>query len=438
MKISPALRKYATVTYSVFLVLAVTAVIFWNSYSILSRFEKTTDALLLSKAGLAEEIFGILSIGYLSSPEVLQRKVIELSEREPDLSAIIVYERAGLEDGFRAIASTDMEDIGTLRSELPYFLAWDEAAGTAFLSSESGERFWNILKRIGEDEARQGLVFFRFSLAENDAFIREAIVRSYIFTFAALVLILLLLLHHLRFSRYAIHALELENVNRMKDDFISMASHELRSPMTVIRGYVDLLGEDDSDPEDRREYVRKIGETSERMSHLIDDLLNVSRLEQGRLPIEPVALDIRKVLAPLAEDYAVKAEEKGLIFEYEPTEVPAAYADPERVKQIVVNLLSNAVKYTAEGSIRMSIAEERDRIVITVADTGFGLSSEAMKKLFTKFYRVKNEKTAEVQGTGLGLWISREIARKMNGELGVESIEGVGSHFRLYLKKADS
>lgn len=436
MKSSPTVRKYSVLAYAVFLVSAVTAVIFLNSYSVLRRFERTTDALLLSKAGLAEEVFGVLASGYLDSPEVLQGRVSELASREEGLSAVVVYERDRGGDGFRAVASTDPEDIGTLRSEFPYMLAWDEEAGTAFLSTEGGERFWNIIKRIGTGGSRQGLVFFRFSLAENDAFVRDAIVRSYGFTAVALLFVIILLVQHLRFSRYAIHALELESVNRMKDDFISMASHELKSPMTVIRGYADLLAEDPP-AEDRKEYVGKIAVTAERLSVLVNDLLDVSRLEQGRLPINTAAMDIGDVLAPLAEDYAVAAREKGLGFVYNPAVLPKVNADPDRVKQILVNLLSNAVKYTSTGSVRVGAVEERDRIVITVADTGFGISSEDMKKLFGKFNRVRTEKTAEIQGTGLGLWIAREMARKMGGELAAESIEGVGSHFRLYLRKAD-
>lgn len=437
MKITGSFGKYSTVGYSVFLVMAVTGVIFWNSYSILDRFEKTTEALLLSKAGLAEEVFGILSSGYLQSPDVLQGKVNELAVRESDLSAIVVYERTERpEDGFRVIASTDSEDIGVIRSDLPHMLAWEEEAGSAFLTNDGKDRYWNIIKRIdGGDGERKGLVFFRFSLVENDAFVRNAVIRAYVMTFFTLVLVFLLLAHHLRFSRYAIHALELEEVNRMKDDFISMASHELRSPMTVIRGYADLLSADPK-PEERREYVEKIATTAERLSLLVDDLLEVSRLEEGHFPIDLVAMDLDGIVKPLAEDYALTAGKKGLGFAYDPADIPKVYADPERVKQILVNLLSNAVKYTVEGAVRISVAEDRHRVIVTVADSGLGISSEDLQKLFTKFHRVQNAKTERIQGTGLGLWIAREIARRMGGDLGVESIEGVGSHFRLYLKKA--
>ena len=111
-------------------------------------------------------------------------------------------------------------------------------------------------------------------------------------------------------------------------------------------------------------------------------------------------------------------------------------ADPDRVKQILVNVLSNAVKYTPKGTVEVTVTDERDTVSVTVADSGLGISAEDMEHLFSKFYRVRNAETERISGTGLGLWIAREIARKMGGDLTAESIHGVGSHFTLHLKKA--
>jgi signal transduction histidine kinase len=130
------------------------------------------------------------------------------------------------------------------------------------------------------------------------------------------------------------------------------------------------------------------------------------------------------------------ADKKGLELKNSLTPVAAASADPERVKQIIMNLVSNAIKYTAKGTVEIMGKEDAKFIYITVVDTGFGISSDNMKNLFSKFYRVKTADTEKIAGTGLGLWISREIARKMEGDIEVESIEGVGSHFTLKLKKA--
>lgn len=434
-------KKNPTVVYSVFLVLAVTAAIFWNSYYALSRFEKSTGELIVSKAALAEKVFGVLSADLLVSPETLQAKIDQLKSEADDISAIIVLKRSDDHEGFSTIASTDPGDVGSVRSEIPYLLAWSEEAGTAFVSNQNGDRYWNVIKSVRTpDGEKKGLVFFQLSLQGSDAFAESVIRQVYVAAFAALFLVLLLLLNHLRFSRYALRAVRLEEVDRMKDDFISMASHELKSPITILRGYADLLKGDLSNrnkaAESRSiEYVVNMESTLERLGTLVDDLLNVSRLEQNRLPIEVRPIDLGETIRPLVADFSMAAKDKGLDLRCAEFPAISVLADPERVKQILVNLLSNAVKYTPKGEVSVKVEAENDIVSVTVADTGLGLTAEALEHLFAKFYRVRTTETEKISGTGLGLWIAREIARKMDGDLTAESIHGVGSHFALRLKK---
>jgi len=168
----------------------------------------------------------------------------------------------------------------------------------------------------------------------------------------------------------------------------------------------------------------------------VEDLLDVSRIEQNRLPIDLKEIDLSTIVLELADEMSVLANEKGLELKKSVPEICNVLADPERLKQIIVNLLSNAIKYTPAGSVEIQIKEDEKTVFLTVADTGLGISAEDMKNLFSKFYRVKTQFTNGISGTGLGLWIAREIAQKMGGDLKVESIEGVGSHFTLSLKKA--
>ncbi len=437
-------RKNPSVIYSVVLVAAVTAAIFWNSYYALSRFEQSAGELLVSKAALAEKTFGVLSSDSFAAPGALQSKIDLLrQEAGSDLSAISVLERAPGDDGFSVIASSDQGEIGIVHREPPYTLAWSEAAGMAFVSNQGGDRYWNVIKSVtAPDGTRQGLVFFQLSLRDNDAFISSVMSQVYLVTCATLFLVILLLLNHLRFSRFALRATKLEEVDRMKDDFVSMASHELKSPITILRGYTDLMKGDLASPETDAtrnqvaEYVGNMEATLERLGTLVDDILNVSRLEQNRLPITVASSDLGDMLAPLVLDYSVAAEKKGLELSYVPMPGLTVLADPDRVKQIFVNLLSNAVKYTPKGAVGVTVTEERDTVSVTVADSGLGISAEDMKHLFSKFYRVRSAETERISGTGLGLWIAREIARKMGGDLTAESIHGVGSHFTLHLKKS--
>jgi signal transduction histidine kinase len=169
------------------------------------------------------------------------------------------------------------------------------------------------------------------------------------------------------------------------------------------------------------------------LNELIEDILNVARLEQDRLPIRLSTFDVAALATTLVDQYRVLVAAKNLTVEFTPGAAAFVKADQDRTKQILTNLLSNAVKYTEKGKVEVLVRSDDEAIRVTVADTGFGISAEALPHLFEKFYRVRTESTARIAGTGLGLWISREIARKMGGDLSVESIAGVGSHFTVTL-----
>lgn len=430
-------RRNPSIFYSLSLIVVVVGIIFWNSYYSLGKFQESTDALLQGKALLSERIFEVFADDLSQNTEKLSEKIHRIKSENEDISNIVVFEKHG-EDGFRAIASTDPEDMEKTRNEPHYFLAWSQEEGIAFLSNSQGERFWNILKQVRSGSGEKiGLVLFQLSLEKNDAFISAEIRKVYLVVFVSLLFVLLIIANHLRFFRFAIRASELEEIDRMKDDFVSMASHELKTPITVLRGYADLL-EDRVSDEEGKKYVSTMNATLDRLATLVEDLLNVSRIEQNRLPIDMGSVDLRGILRPIADDFSVLAKEKGLEFSYTDADLPQGnvLADPERMKQVLVNLLSNAVKYTKKGKVELTVSEKDDDMVITVADTGLGISAENMTNLFGKFYRVKDSDTKGIPGTGLGLWIAREIARKMGGDLTVESIQGVGSHFSLRLKKA--
>ncbi len=438
-------RKNPTILYSLFLIVAITGALFFNSYYSLQKFQLTADALLKSKAILAENVFRVVGEDLFAQVSRLQEKLDRVKEENGDVTEITVFVRESESASFRVAASTDHEGVGEMADEtaLPYLIAWQDArVVSAFLTNDDDRRYWNVVKKVTDLEGRAlGLVLFQLSLEEHDAFVEKAIDQVYLVAILSLLFVLLLLGNHLRFFRYALRAAKLEEVDRMKDDFISMASHELKTPLTVLRGYIDLLRNqpESPTPEAKKEvkgYLENMDESIGRLNVLVEDILNVSRLEQNRLPIVLETLDLSPMLGKLSHEFSLVATGKSLAFVYEPVPVSPVSADPERVKQILVNLLGNAVKYTIKGKVEMSVKETDEEVVIVVADTGLGISARNMEHLFSKFYRVKTADTEKISGTGLGLWISREIARKMGGDITVESIEGVGSHFSLHLKKS--
>jgi len=309
------------------------------------------------------------------------------------------------------------------------------------LDEDSRGRFWKIVKAIhgGENDEKIGLMEMSLSLAEPDATMNGVITYSY-WVLAVIVLILVLLLaNQIRMLGYALNLNKLKGVDKMKDMFISMASHELRAPLTAIKGYLDLLKSkrDLVLDQESSHYLENISASSQRLADLVEDMLEVSRLEGNRFPLEISEFDPDPLIKQSVEEMRSQALQKNLGLDYQPLLPPVLVkADPNRVKQVLVNLIGNALKYTLKGSVKVNAAIKKDNLLITVADTGIGISSEDQVNLFKKFYRARNEQTKNIAGTGLGLWITFETVKKMKGKISVESIEGVGSHFTVHLPLA--
>lgn len=234
------------------------------------------------------------------------------------------------------------------------------------------------------------------------------------------------------------HELEVE---QMKQELISIATHELRTPITGIKGYLDMILEGDAgeiNPE-TREMLEEVTKINQRLADLVDDLLNVGRIEQGRIEFKPVPMDMVKLIEEVVKELQIQAKGKNLELRFASHpehEMEQVKADPERTRQILINLIGNAVKYTPEGSVTVNIGKSDKEVIVAVEDTGLGMSKEAQKQLFEKFYRVKNEKTRQITGTGLGLWITKSLVEKQGGKIWVDSVEGKGSTFHFSLPMA--
>ena len=229
-----------------------------------------------------------------------------------------------------------------------------------------------------------------------------------------------------------------KNLEEMKLDFVSMAAHELRTPLTVIRGYAELLNSEIGDklsPE-HQEHLHRLTYNASNLGILIDNLLNVSKIERGSYKIDPSPNDLVALIRNIITDMMDQANSKGqkLIF-VEPLEkMPFVMADRSRITQVIINLITNAITYTPVGeSIGVSIVKKDSFLSVSVKDTGIGIPKEAIPKLFTKFFRVSRVLEQGSKGTGLGLFISKSIIAMHGGEINVESEVGKGSTFSFTL-----
>ena len=229
----------------------------------------------------------------------------------------------------------------------------------------------------------------------------------------------------------------LRRLQRIRRDFVANVSHELKTPITSIKGFVEtLLDGALNDPEDARRFLVIIGKHAERMNSIIEDLLALSRIEQaeGR---EELVLE-RHALRPLLETAVqlcgIAAQEKNIPLSVEGSEILAARINPPLLEQAVVNLIDNAVKYSEPGRpVRISVSEIGPDVVIEVADQGVGIAKEHLPRLFERFYRVDKARSRKQGGTGLGLSIVRHIVQLHGGRVRVESTPGEGSRFFIHL-----
>ena len=227
--------------------------------------------------------------------------------------------------------------------------------------------------------------------------------------------------------------------DQMKSEFVSIASHELLTPISAMEGYLSMILDEHIGEIDKqtRGYLEKVFTSAKRLSNLVKDMLSASRIEAGEMKIEPQQLDLRQVVQDAFDQLKFTAAAKKLELKLDKsTEIlPPVWADKDRTTQVLINLIGNAIKYTPAGTVTVRTTVHRDEqlVEVDICDTGVGMSKEDRAHLFEKFYRIYSKETATTQGTGLGLYITKSIVEKMGGTIWVDSETGKGSTFAFTL-----
>ena len=232
---------------------------------------------------------------------------------------------------------------------------------------------------------------------------------------------------------------ELENLERVRTDFVANASHELKTPITAIRGLTEtLLGDDEIEKETVTSFIERVHAQSLRLSQLVGDLMTISRLESSQAGEEFTRINFADLARQAARAGQVTAEEKGqdLDVELPDTEV-MVWGDRQNLSQLLDNLIDNAIKYTPnDGSITVKVSKDDENAILQVTDTGIGISPQFQQRVFERFYRVDKARSQSLGGTGLGLSIVKNIAEKHGGSIDVKSQLGSGSSFTIKLPLA--
>jgi PAS domain S-box-containing protein len=226
-------------------------------------------------------------------------------------------------------------------------------------------------------------------------------------------------------------------VDRMKSEFISIASHQLRTPLTAIKTYSHMLagGYGGKLTAHQQDFMEIILGSINRMNELINTLLDISRIEEGRLSVAPQAIDLKEIIHEITTELTPLAKAKHIALNTKlPASSLAATSDPLLIKEICANLLSNAIKYTPEnGQVTFEVHDTKQEFVFIITDTGYGIPYSEQKRVFSKFFRAENILDKEAGGTGLGLYLVKQLVESLGGRINFTSAVGKGSSFTFTL-----
>ncbi|MDD5606567.1 MAG: ATP-binding protein [Candidatus Pacebacteria bacterium] len=226
-------------------------------------------------------------------------------------------------------------------------------------------------------------------------------------------------------------------VEQMKNEFVSIVAHQLRTPISSIKWTLKMFleGSFGQVKQDQKKYLEKIYTINERMVELINDLLNIARIEEGRYVYKPVPTNLINLIETIIKQFKEKAEvnQINLVFE-KPNFSTKIVIDPEKIKLVLQNFIDNAIKYNHKGGeVFVSLKSDKENITVSVRDTGLGIPKEQQKRIFTKFFRAANVMKTDTEGSGLGLYINKELIEAHKGKIWFESKEGKGSTFSFSL-----
>lgn len=430
------LKDNQQVIYSITLMIIIPGVVILNTWFFSQWLRSTVDQSLQDKAVGISQVINVALADKLNSPQEMQTFINNWKIYNSDTQSLDILYRDN--DNFIIKASLNENKIGVAENLTVYLVAWDQnwpVAQKIVDINNNGEIYWLVAAPLKNLQGqKQALLSMRLSAGIVEDIVTRNLTYSFWVLIISVLLIVLLLFANSRLFGYSILYNKIKEIDEMKDEFISMASHELKTPVTIIRGYASMILEESQGlSEQTKNDLAVISLSAERLTNLIEDMLNVSRIEQGRLKIDAQPIEAVAVIEETVKEMKIQADEKklALTFTLEPNTQSLIKIDKDKFKQVLINLIGNSIKYTPSGSVEVKAFNRDKNLVILIKDTGIGMSAKEREHLFEKFYRVKNKKTEAISGTGLGLWITKQLVELMQGAIAIDSIENTGTQVTL-------
>ncbi len=430
------LKNHPQLIFVLMLILVIPFLFLYSGQQFLDAGRANQERLQKDRIGLLQDSF--VSILYATdfSTSTMQQEIERITALNPD---IMGFNISALKLGELAVlASLDQTEISQAEIYNDFYksaaVRTDESL--IYETKTPQGRQWLTYRAIEPTPGTFYFLYTQSSLEKIDALF-AARERSALFSLIYVYAFLLALAYwHIRLTDYRYLYLEAKKASEIRDLFTNLIVHELRAPLSAIRGYASMVVEADVSNEVRG-FAEQVKDSAERLLLIVNDLLDVARLHSGQLAINMESINVSDIVKAVVDELQISAIEKQLGLTALATDVVhEVSSDPKRLHQALTNLVSNAIKYTPDGTIELSIEDKYNQVEIRVKDTGKGISFEDQKKLFAPFFRVNNDDVSKITGSGLGMWITKQLIELMGGSIAVESIKGVGTHLVVQLPKA--
>ena len=410
-----------------------------------------TERRLLAASNYASELVTADELNALQTPEdldgplfeELRQRMIRFSEKN---NILFVYYMRNTDDNLaQYILDSDLTDEAVDLTTEPF--VWEKAAWKALGGADASAQMdvylegyehlisafapvfdaeGNVAAVVGVDISDKQILSMRNTMNTLIPLLILGVVAISICGLINVIIYNRSAKERLRALENAVHA------NKAKSAFLSNMSHEIRTPMNSIVGMSELLSNEVLN-ERQAEYVNDIRISATALLGIINDILDISRIEAGKMQLNPIDFDINQLLVSVESMFAFMAQQKGLSFEMQMlSELPSClYGDDIRIRQILINILGNAVKFTHKGNVTLKVGSNGDMLCFDIEDTGIGIKNEDLAQIFADFEQVDMSHNRNIQGAGIGLSITRNLVTMMNGTISVESEYGQGTVFRV-------
>ena len=366
-------KQHPQLAFVLILLVAFPLLFLYSGQQFLDVGRANQERLQLDRVGVLHDVLASLLTATDFDVVVAGRELAKIADLNQDIVNYSISR--GDEAGLQILVQKTEVDANSdaLNTDFYRSAAVDPNESIIFETQSGEERLWNAYRAVVADDGSLYFIYTQTSLRSIDMLFAEREQSAYFSLIFIYAFIIALALWHVQLTDYRYLYISAKKANETKDLFTNMIAHELRAPLTAIRGYATMIDERTTNQEERL-YAQRVGESAERLLSIVNDLLDVARIQSGKIQVVSEDVDVARIVTAVKDELAISAQEKKITLNFEPPSTPIqARGDAKRLHQVLTNLVSNAIKYTPEGSITLSIESKTAYVEVRVQDTGMGI-----------------------------------------------------------------